>query len=57
MRVTIGRLTEQIPGIRVAAGLVPGDIRHTGDACNIGSHVHLGISRPTCPEDWRLRHG
>jgi len=46
-----------VPGVRVAAGQVLGFVGHTGNACNTPPHVHFGISRPTHPEDWRLRRG
>ena len=46
-----------VPGLRVAAGQVLGYVGRTGNARTTPPHVHFGISRPTFPEDWRLRRG
>ena len=44
-------------GVRVSAGQILGYVGHTGNARNVESHLHFGISAPTFPEDWRVRRG
>ncbi|MBA3944811.1 MAG: peptidoglycan DD-metalloendopeptidase family protein [Herpetosiphonaceae bacterium] len=45
------------PGVRVAAGQRLGLTGKTGDARFTPAHLHFGISRPTAPDDWRVRRG
>jgi murein DD-endopeptidase MepM/ murein hydrolase activator NlpD len=46
-----------VPGARVAAGQVLGQVGNTGDARGIACHVHFGISPPCGSTDWFNRRG
>jgi peptidoglycan LD-endopeptidase LytH len=45
------------PDVRVVAEQVLGLVGNSGDARTTLSHLHLGISRPTYPDDWKVRRG
>jgi murein DD-endopeptidase MepM/ murein hydrolase activator NlpD len=45
------------PGVRVTAGQLLGLTGKSGDARVTDPHLHFGISRPTTPDDWRVRRG
>lgn len=45
------------PGVRVRAGQLLGYTGKSGNARATAPHLHFGISRPTTPEDWRVRRG
>jgi murein DD-endopeptidase MepM/ murein hydrolase activator NlpD len=45
------------PGLRISKGQVLGRVGNSGDARNSPFHLHFGISRPTQPDDWRVRRG
>ena len=42
---------------RVEAGQLLGLVGNTSNARTTPSHLHVGISHPTYPEDWRARRG
>lgn len=44
-------------GMRVEAGQSLGRTGNSGNARSTPPHLHFGISRPTTPEDWRVRRG
>ncbi|HEX2088637.1 MAG TPA: M23 family metallopeptidase [Actinomycetota bacterium] len=44
-------------GVGVKAGEKLGEVGRSGNARNVASHLHFGISRPTYPTDWRTRRG
>ena len=44
-------------GMRVQAGDLLGYTGKSGNARNTPPHLHFGISRPTEPDDWRVRRG
>ncbi len=44
-------------GMRVQAGDLLGYTGKSGNARNTPPHLHFGISRPTDPDDWRVRRG
>nr|WP_238530545.1 M23 family metallopeptidase [Oscillochloris trichoides] len=45
------------PGVRVEAGQLLGLTGKSGNARNTPPHLHFGISRPTTPDDWKVRRG
>ena len=45
------------PGVRVIAGQVLGLTGKSGNARFTDPNLHFGISRPTTPEDWKVRRG
>ncbi len=44
-------------GKRVVAGQVLGQIGDSGNAKPEGPQLHFGMSRPTTPNDWKVRRG
>ncbi len=54
-------LREVASGIRrgetVRMGEKLGEVGNSGNARDVASHLHFGISRPTYPTDWRIRRG
>jgi murein DD-endopeptidase MepM/ murein hydrolase activator NlpD len=45
------------PGVRVRAGQAVGKVGKSGDARDVTSHLHFGISWPTGPGVWWVRRG
>ena len=44
-------------GVRVTVGQTLGLTGKTGNARSTPAHLHFGISRPTTPDDWKVRRG
>lgn len=45
------------PGVAVAAGQRLGRVGRSGNARYTPPHLHFGISRPTGPDNWKVRRG
>ena len=45
------------PGVRVEAGQRLGRVGRSGNARYTPPHLHFGISRPTGPDNWKVRRG